>query len=157
LRRLKDHSEAEDLTQEVLLRVLRASQAGQVDRADGYVFKVAINVLRDRHRRAVRRGSPDFVPLDEALAGDLERQLVEDLSPERVLLSRESLANVLRAPEELGERTRNIFIALPARGHEAEGHCCLLWDRPEQGGEACHEGNAAPGRKIRSRATVEGR
>ena len=34
----------------------------------------------------------------------------EDFSPERVLLSEESLADVLRSLEELGELTRKIFI-----------------------------------------------
>jgi RNA polymerase sigma factor (sigma-70 family) len=36
--------------------------------------------------------------------------LMEDLSPERVLLSEESLNDVLRTLSELGERTRDIFI-----------------------------------------------
>ncbi len=35
---------------------------------------------------------------------------MEAISPERVLLSEDSLADVLRSLEELGELTRNIFI-----------------------------------------------
>ncbi len=60
LRRVSDRSLAEDLTQDVLLKVVRASEKGQIERADSYVFKVAINLLRDQRRRAQRVGAGDF-------------------------------------------------------------------------------------------------
>jgi RNA polymerase sigma factor (sigma-70 family) len=110
LRRIQDPAEAEDLTQEVLLRVVRMAGIERVERAESFVFKIAINLLRDRRRRVVRAGNPGFVPLEDALASELESELVEDLSPERVILSRDTLAEVLRTLDELGERTRNIFI-----------------------------------------------
>jgi RNA polymerase sigma factor (sigma-70 family) len=110
LRRVRDRSLAEDLTQDVLLKVVRASEKGQIERADSYVFKVAINLLRDQRRRAQRVGPAIFLPLEEDRDGHLESQLVEAISPERVLLSEDSLADVLRSLEELGELTRNIFI-----------------------------------------------
>jgi RNA polymerase sigma factor (sigma-70 family) len=110
LRRIKDRSLAEDLTQDVLLKVVRASERGQIERADSYVFKVAINLLRDHRRRALRTGPAVFLPLEEDFDGQLDSQLVEAISPERVLLSRDSLTDVLRSLEELGELTRDIFI-----------------------------------------------
>ncbi len=110
LRRIKDRSLAEDLTQDVLLKVVRASERGQIERADSYVFKVAINLLRDQRRRALRAGPAVLIPLEEDRDGQLESELVEAISPERVLLSEDSLADVLRCLGELGELTRNIFI-----------------------------------------------
>lgn len=110
LRRVKDRSLAEDLTQDVLLKVVRACERGQIGKADSYVFKVAINLLRDRRRQALRAGPAVFLPIEEDIDGHLESQLVEAISPERVLLSEESLADVLRSLEELGELTRKIFI-----------------------------------------------
>jgi RNA polymerase sigma factor (sigma-70 family) len=110
LRRIKDRSLAEDLTQDVLLKVVRASERGQIERADSYVFKVAINLLRDRRRQALRTGPTVFLPIEEDANGHLASQLVEAISPERVLLSEDSLADVLRSLNELGELTRNIFI-----------------------------------------------
>lgn len=110
LRRVKDRSLAEDLTQDVLLKVVRACERGQIARADSYVFKVAINLLRDHRRRALRAGPAVFLPIEEDPDGQLENQLVEAISPERVLLSEESLADVLRSLEELGDLTREIFI-----------------------------------------------
>ena len=110
LRRVKDRSLAEDLTQDVLLKVVRACERGQIGKADSYVFKVAINLLRDRRRQALRAGPAVFLPIEEDIDGHLESQLVEAISPERVLLSEESLADVLRSLQELGELTRKIFI-----------------------------------------------
>jgi RNA polymerase sigma-70 factor (ECF subfamily) len=110
LRRVKDRPLAEDLTQDVLLKVVRACERGQIGKADSYVFKVAINLLRDRRRQALRAGPALFLPIEEDIDGQLESQLVEAISPERVLLSEESLADVLRSLEELGELTRKIFI-----------------------------------------------
>lgn len=111
LRRVGDRNEAEDLTQEVLLRVVQAGRQSRIEHAPAYIFKIAVNLLRDRQRRAATRGPGLFVPLDDVLAGELKNELaLDDSSPERVLLSESALADVLRALDELGEQTRNIFI-----------------------------------------------
>ena len=109
-RRTKDHAQAQDLTQETLLRVFAAGQLRQVDEPESYVFTVATNLLRDQRRFQARRGPVSFVPLDDDAGNELEQHLVEELSPERVLLSRDSLRDVLCTLDELGERTRNIFV-----------------------------------------------
>ena len=109
-RRTGDHALAQDLTQETLLRVLGAQRSTDVEQPESYVFTVAMNLLRDRRRSRLKSSPPVFVPIDEAAASELERQLTEDLSPERVLLSKESLNEVWRTLGELGERTRDIFI-----------------------------------------------
>jgi RNA polymerase sigma factor (sigma-70 family) len=106
-RRVGDHAEAEDLTQQVFVRLLAAGDLAQVEQADGYVFTIAANLLRDRGRQAARRGT---VALDPALIDELIHEAVEDRSPERVLLGRETVAEVLRALDELGERTRDIYV-----------------------------------------------
>lgn len=108
LKRVHDRAEAEDLTQEAFVRLVR-----NPDRRDGsaihaYVFTIAANLLRDRARaRAVRAG--DHAPVHELPEG-YAPGLVEDVSPERVLLARETLAEVLGALAELEDRTRDIFI-----------------------------------------------
>src|SRR5260370_35168803 len=110
LRRIKDRSLAEDLTQDVLLKVVRASERSQIERADSYVFKVAINLLRDPRRRTLRAGPSLFLPIEEDLDGRLEPQLVEAISPGRVLRSEDSLSDVLGSLEDLAELTRDICI-----------------------------------------------
>ena len=111
LRRVKDRAQAEDLTQEVLFRVIRAAQTVTTESADRYVFKVAINLLRDGKRRSLRAGMVAFVPIEEAFDGRLESPLVEALCPERVLAGKDALAEALRVLGELTDLTRNIFIS----------------------------------------------
>ena len=55
-RRVGNHAEAEDLTQQVFMRLLAADDFERVEQAEGYVFTTAANLLRDRDRRALRRG-----------------------------------------------------------------------------------------------------
>lgn len=115
LRRLQDREEAEDLTQEVFVRILRREETVPLDNPEIYIFRVAANLLRDRARRAATHHAAEHASLDApdaefADAGRLATGLVEDREPERVLLSQESLKEVMRALDELGERTRDIFM-----------------------------------------------
>jgi RNA polymerase sigma-70 factor (ECF subfamily) len=108
-RRIKDHAEAQNLTQETLVRVLSAQSLDRVENPESYVFRIATNLLRDYRRLSQRFDPAGRVPIEEALADELE-QLVEDCSPERVLLSRDSLKEALGVLDQLGERTRDIFV-----------------------------------------------
>jgi RNA polymerase sigma factor (sigma-70 family) len=109
LRRVSDRAAAEDLVQDALLRVIRASGSEVIEHPESYVFKVAANLLKDSRRHAVRH--PTLAYAAEEDAGDqLEQALVDERSPERVLDGETSLAQVLRALGELGELTRNVFI-----------------------------------------------
>ena len=115
MRRRFERTEAEDLTQEVFARMLGREAGEAPGNADVYIFQVAANLLRDRARRGAARAADDHTSLDapgEMLGAGLEGHpaLVEDRGPERVLLARESLAEALRALDELGERTRHIYI-----------------------------------------------
>jgi RNA polymerase sigma factor (sigma-70 family) len=104
VRRIHDHSEAEDLTQEVLMRV--AQRAASIDERgpDAYVFQIAANLLRDRSRRLKVRATY------QSAFGVVDADRIEELEPGRVVQGRHSLAVVLKALNELPERTRNIFI-----------------------------------------------
>ncbi|WP_420197035.1 RNA polymerase sigma factor [Brevundimonas vesicularis] len=100
MRRVRDHAEAEDLTQEVFVRMLKADVDGA---ADHYVFQIAQNLLVDRARRAnVRRQYREALDPTHALA-------VDPLDPERSTLGRAELARFAAALEALPERTRVMF------------------------------------------------
>ena len=101
LRRIRDHAEAEDLTQEVFVRV--SASGGADDNPDGYIFQAAANLLRDRGRRAKVRNA-----YRNAVEADALR--FEQITPARVLDAKESLENVVKALRDLPERTRAIFI-----------------------------------------------
>jgi len=78
---------------------------------EGYVFTIAANLLRDRAKSvatAHHRRAQSLDLLDEKNA--FSANLVEDRDPERVLVGRQTIRDVLDALAELGERTRDIFI-----------------------------------------------
>ena len=108
-RRVRSREEAEDLTQEVFLRLARRLDEEPIENPEAFLFRTAVNLLRDRSRRG------------KTLASHMEElthraEAVEELSPERVVEGRQSLASVLRALDELDERTRDAFIL-----HRLEG------------------------------------
>jgi len=110
LRRIKDRDQAEDLSQEVLLRVIRACDGDLIENPEGYVFTVAANLLKDYRRRILHNPTLCSQPIEQALADEFHRQLMEDRSPERVLLGEATLAEALQALNELTDLTRNVFI-----------------------------------------------
>ena len=104
LRRIRNHAEAEDLTQDVLMRVAAYASTIDAERPDPYVFQMAANLLRDRARKeAVRTRFAVGLGAVEAVES-------EGRDPHRVLQGRQSLATVMAALKELPERTRSIFI-----------------------------------------------
>ena len=110
LRRIGNHAEAEDLTQDVLVRVTKHGSEIDASRPDAYVFQIAANLLRDRGRRHVVRSSY-LQSFEASSAADLEER-----DPHRVLQARQSLATVMKAVRELPERTRTVFILFRLEG-----------------------------------------
>lgn len=111
-RRLREPGLAEDCTQQVFLRLAAAGARGtaELDHADRYVFTVAANVLKDRAAKEAQRRQAFDVGAPEHLVETAMAAIAEDRSPERVLLGRERLADVLRSLDELGDRTRDVFV-----------------------------------------------
>lgn len=110
LRRVGSRAEAEDLTQDVFVRLLDASDRRPVADAEALVFVTAANLLKDRGRRTQRRNQYGVASPDEAPIASGSREFIEERDPERVLLGRESIGAMLAALDELGERTRDIYI-----------------------------------------------
>ena len=103
VRRIGDPAEAEDLAQDVLLRVIDKVDLGALDKPDGYLFQIAGNLLTDRARRLKTRAiaQPDVESF---------HLQAEVLTPERVLQGKQDLAAVMAALRELPERTRDMFV-----------------------------------------------
>jgi RNA polymerase sigma factor (sigma-70 family) len=103
-RRVKDIAEAEDLAQEVFLRMLHRGHVAELEDARAYLFETASSVLIDRSRREAVRCQRDHECFDpKTHAG-------ETIPIERVFIGRESLNRASIALLELPERTRTIFV-----------------------------------------------
>lgn len=102
LRRTGNAAEAEDLTQEVFIRL--AGSTGYQDASkDSYIFAIAANLLRDKARReAVRSNYREEKRLEDYVGVDI-------LDPHRFATGREELAALARAIAGLPEKTRRIF------------------------------------------------
>jgi RNA polymerase sigma-70 factor (ECF subfamily) len=94
---LGDRDEALDLSQEVFLRVFRTIHRfrGQSSLRT-WIYRIAVNQARNRHRFWRRRHRADQVSLDEHLATHGEFVSEGDATPERVLAQKE-LATRLQA------------------------------------------------------------
>jgi RNA polymerase sigma-70 factor (ECF subfamily) len=109
LRRVHDRAEAEDLTQEVFVR-LAAKESQEVDCGRAYVFQVAANLIKDRVRR--HRTRLDYL----SSIGEIESQSVDAVDPFRISASKDSIAAMCAGLGELNEMTRNVFILYRLEG-----------------------------------------
>lgn len=108
-RKVQNHAEAEDLTQEVLMRLSSQSQPPQALQA--YAFVTAANLLRDRARVRITHLAAAHDCLDETHSStNADPRLVENRTPERILAGKDALREFVLALETLNERTRDIFI-----------------------------------------------
>jgi RNA polymerase sigma factor (sigma-70 family) len=93
--------DAEDLVQEVLIRMQSRKGGQAIDNMASYVFAVASNVIKERHRKASRL----------AAVSDADFEDTDWLTPERIVASRMDMARLMTAIEGLPERTRRVFVA----------------------------------------------
>lgn len=106
-RKCRNADEAEDLAQDVLMRVLQHAHWESVEQAKGYIFRAAVNRWRDRRRKALTHGVN--LEWDEAAR---TKGLNEEITPERVLAVEQELDRVAVALQELDGRTRDVLMLI---------------------------------------------
>lgn len=110
LRRVNDAAAAEDLTQDTFVKVVAIANQSEIQAPGALIFRIAGNLLKDRYSKASRRRKANLQDLDMAPVSAVSREFIEDQNPERVLIARERVTAVKRALDELGERTRTIYV-----------------------------------------------
>lgn len=114
-RLIPERTEAEDIAQEVFLKVAAAAAAGLKQQAkfSTYLYRIAYNLAIDRiRRRNVRAAGASFVSLDEATDNDsgesLSRQVPDpsDLPADLIREKLEAKHSVEKALSELPESQR---------------------------------------------------
>ena len=109
-RKTGNPAEAEDLTQDVLLRALTHPNWKTQDQAKGYIFRTAVNRWRDSLRRRRIRGAT--ISWDEASTERSHENTRVENSPERVLIVGEELNQVVQALDEMNVRTRTVLMLI---------------------------------------------
>ena len=103
-KRLPPGADPDDYVQEVFLRLSARESLSKIDRPEGYIFQTAANLLRDRARRAKRRNANAHELFVEDAHGH------EEISPERVLMGKQSVDAFTTALATLPARTRAVFL-----------------------------------------------
>lgn len=112
-----NRGEAEDLLQEVFLRVVRAlPQYKHQDRFEAWLFRVAANLLRDRVRQA--RRAPTVISMsggdeeanDPSLAAAWDRPDDSAASPDQALMHRERVDRMQEALAQLSAAEREVIM-----------------------------------------------
>lgn len=103
-KRVPPGTDVDDLVQEVFLRLARRDDLSDVRNIEGYIFQTAANLLRDEGRKVGFARHQNAVLFDETSHGH------EVLSPERVLLAKDTLDCVMSAIERLPHKTRIVFV-----------------------------------------------
>jgi len=114
VRRTKSLADAEDLTQEVFVRLIRNPDRHGGTSIEAYVFTIASSVLRDWKRsQLVRHGHAHVALLDASDAPNISETppaLVEEKTPERVLIAKDALRGLEESLNQMSVRTRDIFL-----------------------------------------------
>ena len=103
LKRLVRPAEADDLVQEVFLRLSKRPNLTGIERIEGYIFQTASSVLTDHFRRDSRTGGKHEV-FDE------EGHSESSVSLEQRVEARQNVQRVMDALQELPEVTRRVFL-----------------------------------------------
>jgi RNA polymerase sigma-70 factor (ECF subfamily) len=108
---LGDRDEALDLSQEVFLRVFRtiAQFRGQ-SALRTWIFRIAVNQVRNRSRWWRRRHRSSQVSLDEHILQCGEIEATQDIRPDRLLASKEAALKIWQAMERLPFEQRTALI-----------------------------------------------
>lgn len=95
-------AEVDDLVQEVFLSLQARSAASAIENVEGYLFRTAVSVLaRQRRRKTWRWGHQELLEsVDDHL---------DEISPERILISREAVDRLVLALKSLPRRRAEAF------------------------------------------------
>lgn len=104
LRRTKSPADAEEMVQDLFVRLMRRADLLSLQNIDGYVFEAAANIARDRGRYEQARGQGRHVEIDDGVASS------DQPGAEQIVAGKQRLKRILAALDALPPRAREIVI-----------------------------------------------
>lgn len=94
---------AEDLVQDIFVRLAGRSATTRIENVEAYLMQTASSVWKDHGRRMRSRAEGAHVEFEDPRHG------AEELSPDRVYEGKEAVSEVLEALNALSSRARQVF------------------------------------------------
>jgi RNA polymerase sigma factor (sigma-70 family) len=107
--RLRSATAAEDLVQDLYLRVAALELSEPVDNPSAYLYRLAFNLMLDRLRSDRRSGARDAAWLQTRRIELGGESIADEPSPEQATYARQQLSITARAIAELPPKTRRAF------------------------------------------------
>ena len=114
--RLRSAAGAEDLVQDIYLRVAAPDPATQVHNPVGYLYRLGSNLMLDRLRGERRAAVRDGAWLDSHSTRVGSEEVAEDPSAEQAIAARQRLEAAVAVLRDLPEQTQRVF-----RMHKFDG------------------------------------
>jgi RNA polymerase sigma-70 factor (ECF subfamily) len=96
--------DAKDCVQEVFARVVKKGDVGGLENPQGYIFKIANNLLKDRSRRRITAQTDKHQDINDALL------FCERPSQDRILAGRQELELVKKAILKMPPKVQRVFV-----------------------------------------------
>lgn len=98
---------AQDLFQETFIRYAGYSGKDRIENPRAFIFRIAANLATDHLRGRARR-----IEVAQEEGDDIGDLAIQDISPERAVMSEQEVENLVRALAELPPKCRDVFIML---------------------------------------------
>jgi len=114
--RFRDESVAEDLLQDLYLKLERIEDASDISNIGAYLFRMANNVALDHRRQKMRQMARDKSWVDVSRSESSGESIDEGPAADRAIEARQKLAQVSEALGQLPPQCRKVFVMHKLRG-----------------------------------------
>ena len=102
--KIKRNEDADDIIQEVYLRIIRLKDTRHIDNPRAFLFKTAQNVIIDRYRQNNAQQGDSHIAYNDDICSS------EQYSPEKITQAKQRYSLFLLALEELNNNCRTAFM-----------------------------------------------
>jgi RNA polymerase sigma factor (sigma-70 family) len=115
--RLNSRAEAEDLVQDLYIRISGMDAVGPVDNPSALLHRIGSNLMLDRLRSQKRAGARDNDWRNISTTVVAGREVTDEPAADEIVAGRQRLQALVEAVQDLPEKTRQAF-----QLHKLEGH-----------------------------------